>query len=336
MEKNKDQDTIKMNKSIRWGVIGCGNVTEVKSVPAYKQVDGFEVVSVMRRDLDLAKDYAQRHDITNYTSNADDIIADIHIDAIYIATPPDSHHHYAIKTAKAGKICCIEKPMAPSFHECKEITQVFKDKNLPLFVSYYRRSLPRFQKVKELLDKKSIGEVRHINWQFHKPANDMDLSGNYNWRTDKKIAYAGYFDDLASHGLDLFIHLLGNIEDASGFSSNQQGLYTAMDTVTGHWVHENGITGSGYWNFGAFERKDIVEIIGSKGSIGFSVFGEAPINMVSLKNQETYRIANPEHIQYYHAKNMKKAIETNTEHPSTGSTATHTAWVMDKILGKIK
>lgn len=324
-----------MSNIVRWGVIGCGSVTEVKSVPAYQQVEGFDVVSVMRRDLSLAEDYAKRHRIEHFSNNADELINNPSIDAIYIATPPDSHYSYALKVARANKICCIEKPMAPSYQECLEITEVFKNKDLPLFVSYYRRSLPRFEKVKTLLTKKTIGEVRHINWQLYKPANDIDLSGNYNWRTDKQIAYGGYFDDLASHGLDLFIHLLGNIEDASGIASNQQGLYSAMDTVTGSWIHEDGVTGSGYWNFGAFERKDIVEIIGSTGKIVFSVFGEEPIQVLtSTDNQNTF-IDNPKHIQYYHVENMMKALSNEIEHPSTGATATHTSWVMDRILGKI-
>lgn len=324
-----------MKHPIRWGVIGCGSVTEVKSVPAYQQVDGFKVVSVMRRDLTLAEDYAKRHQIKNFSNKADDVINNPNIDAIYIATPPDSHLYYALKVAEAGKICCIEKPMAPSHKECLEITDTYKRKNLPLFVAYYRRSLPRFEKIKSLLNEKVIGDIRHINWQLYKPVNDIDLSGDYNWRTDKKIAYGGYFDDLASHGLDLFVYLFGNVSEASGISSNQQKLYAAMDTVTGNWIHKNDITGSGHWNFGAFERKDEVEILGNMGKITFSVFGEAPIIVTTSNNQESIVIDNPKHIQYYHVKNMKKALINHLTHPSTGETATHTAWIMDKILGKI-
>ena len=325
-----------VSKTIRWGVIGCGSVTEVKSVPAYQQVDGLEVVSVMRRDLALAEDYAKRHNIKSFSNSADDLINNPNIDAIYIATPPDSHHYYAMKVAEANKICCIEKPMASNYVECLEVADVFKRKNLPLFVAYYRRSLPRFEKIKSILEDKSIGAIRHINWQLYKPANDIDLSGNYNWRTDKKIAHGGYFDDLASHGLDLFTHLFGDVTDASGIGSNQQGLYSAMDTIAGNWIHKNGITGSGHWNFGAFERKDEVEILGSKGKIIFSVFGEVPIEVTTLNKQQSIVIDNPKHIQYYHAENIKKALLNNFKHPSTGVTATHTAWVMDKILGKIK
>lgn len=132
-----------MVKTVKWGIIGCGNVTEVKSGPAYQITDGFELVAVMRRNFDLAKDYAKRHNVPRYYNDADALINDPEVDAVYIATPPDTHHYYAMKVAQANKICCIEKPMAPSYVECLEITNTFKTKGLPLFVAYYRRSLPR-------------------------------------------------------------------------------------------------------------------------------------------------------------------------------------------------
>ena len=127
---------------IKWGIIGCGNVTEIKSGPAYQKVPGFALHAVMRRDAALAQDYARRHHVPRFYGNADALINDPEIDAIYIATPPDSHHEYALKVAKAGKPCCIEKPMAPNYQECVEIEQAFRSKNIPLFVAYYRRSLP--------------------------------------------------------------------------------------------------------------------------------------------------------------------------------------------------
>ncbi|MBG7630598.1 MAG: Gfo/Idh/MocA family oxidoreductase, partial [Bacteroidetes bacterium] len=211
-------------KNIRWGIIGCGNVTEVKSGPPYYKVEGFELIAVMRRDEIKAKDYAERHHVKKYYTNADDLINDPEVDAIYIATPPDSHKYYGLKVAAAGKPCCIEKPLAPNYSDSFEIYEAFNKVNLPLFVAYYRRSLPRFNQVKIWLENKAIGEVRHINWHLSKPANEIDLSSVYNWRTDKKVAIGGYFDDLASHGLDLFTYLLGDIQEAKGIGLNQQGL----------------------------------------------------------------------------------------------------------------
>lgn len=324
-------------KTINWGIIGCGNVTEVKSGPAYKLTDGFNIEAVMRRDIEKLKDYAKRHNISKTFTDADALINDNSIDAIYIATPPDTHKYYALRAAEAGKPCCIEKPLSPSYKDSLDVYNAFKEKDIPLFVAYYRRSLPRFLKIKEWLSKNYIGEVRHISAHLSKPASTTDLSGDYNWRTDVNIAPAGYFDDLASHALDLFTYYLGDIKEAKGISLNQQDLYSAKDAVSSCWLHENGITGSGTWNFGCNDHVDQVIIYGSKGTIEFSVFHENPIILTSDTKTETLIIENPEHIQTPHVQNMKAVLFNELdEHPSNGASALHTSWVMDKILGQIK
>ncbi|WP_345741953.1 Gfo/Idh/MocA family oxidoreductase [Seonamhaeicola maritimus] len=183
----------KINNKIRWGIIGCGNVTEVKSGPAYKNTEGFEIVAVMRRNEAKAKNYAERHQIKKYYSEAHALINDNEVDAIYFATPPDSHKYYALKVAEAGKICCIEKPMTSSYINSLTIYEAFKEKNIPLFIAYYRRSLTRFKKIKKWLNENHIGDVRHINWTLTKPVSNLDKSDAYNWRTDAKVAPRGVF-----------------------------------------------------------------------------------------------------------------------------------------------
>jgi len=326
---------MELPKKIKWGIIGCGAVTEVKSGPPYKSTKDFELVAVMRRNIEKAADYAKRHQISKFYDNADDLILDDEVDAVYIATPPDSHKLYALKVAKAGKICCVEKPLSPSYEDSLVIYNAFKKKEIPLFVAYYRRSLPRFLKVKEWLDAEKIGKIRHIRWHLSKPANDFDKSGAVNWRTDAAVAPGGYFDDLASHGLDLFVYLLGPVEKAVGLSINQQGLYTAKDAITSCWIHTNGITGEGSWNFGTSTREDKVEIIGSTGKIKFSVFKEEAIICSNSKGTESLFIENPKHVQQFHVENMRKHLIKNQQHPSTGETALHTSWIMDSILGNI-
>jgi predicted dehydrogenase len=316
-------------------MIGCGDVAEVKSGPAYQQTEGFELVAVMRRNGDKARDYAERHGVPRHTTDADELIRDPEIDAIYIATPPDSHREYAEKVAAAGKICCIEKPLSPCYADSLAIQQAFDQAGLPLFVAYYRRSLPRFQQVKTWIDEGAIGEVRHVTWQMHRPPSQRDLQRSENWRTDATVAPGGYFDDVASHGLDLFAYLLGDVADASGFAVNQQGLYTAKDAVVGSWVHAAGATGSGTWNFACQSHKEHVEILGSKGKIEFAVFGERPLELTNGDGRQEVSIENPKHIQTYHVRNMRDHLLGRSQHPSTGATGAHTSWLMDKILGQI-
>ncbi len=325
----------KYTKPLRWGIIGCGAVTEVKSGPPYQQTKDFQLIAVMRRDEEKAKDYAKRHGVPKFYAKAEDLILDPEVDAVYIATPPDTHKHYALMVAKAGKPCCVEKPMAPSYADSLEMYNVFRERELPLFVAYYRRSLPRFLKIKEWLSNGAIGAVRHIRWHLSKPPSKEDLAKTYNWRTDGEIAPGGYFDDLASHGLDLFSYYLGDIENVFGVSTNQQGLYTAKDAIAACWIYKNGVTGEGSWNFGTSDREDKVEIIGSEGKIVFSVFNEEDIILTNANGTINLFIDHPRHVQQFHVENIRMHLLENGEHPSTGLSGLHTSWVMDKILGQL-
>jgi predicted dehydrogenase len=321
-----------MNKPMRFAIIGCGAVTEVKSGPAYQQAEGIALIGVTRRDLEKAHDYAKRHNVAKVFASPSELINDNSVDAVYIATPPDSHKTYALEVAAAGKPCCIEKPLAPSYQDSLDIVAAFKEAKQPLFVAYYRRSLPRFNHVKQLLEQGAIGKPRHVSWHLSKAPNALDLSGEYNWRTDQNVARGGYFDDLASHGLDLLAYLLGDFSKVHGLCANQQDLYSAFDAITAHWQHQSGVTGTGSWNFASANRFDDVMIYGSEGELSFSVFDEKPIVLNNAQGKQEFVIDNPAHIQQYHVENMANYFHAQQPHPSTGESALHTSWVMEQIL----
>ena len=325
----------KYRQPLRWGIIGCGAVTEVKSGPPYQHTPNFQLEGVMRRNIEKAEDYAKRHGVPKFYSCGDDLILDSEIDAVYIATPPDTHKLYALKVAEAGKPCCIEKPMASNYADSLEIYNSFSTKGLPLFVAYYRRSLPRFLKIKEWLDRGNIGAVRHIRWQFCRPPSALDVEKSYNWRTDALIAPGGYFDDLASHGLDLFAYLLGEMDEVFGTSTNQQGLYAAKDAIAASWVHKNGVLGTAHWNFATFNSEDRVEILGSEGKIEFSIFNEEDVALENKEGVTRTFIEHPLHVQQYHVENIRAHLLENREHPSMGKSGLHTSWIMDRILGNL-
>jgi predicted dehydrogenase len=330
-------DFVIMKPTLRWGILGCGSVTELKSGPAYQQTPGFAVHAVMRRDATKAADYASRHQVPVWYSDADLLINDPNIDAVYIATPPDSHLFYALKVAAAGKICCVEKPMALNAQECAQMNAAFAAADVPLFVAYYRRSLPRFLQVKDWLDVGVIGSVRHVQWNFSRSPSPQDLTGAANWRTDPAQAGGGYFVDLASHGLDLLMYLLGDITQVQGQVLNQQQLYAAEDAVTAQWLFApdaqgHVATGSGFWHFGTDGRRDAVEIIGSKGHIRFSVFQDEALHLTVNGATETLFVANPAHIQQYHVANIAAHLRGERPHPSVGLTAARATEVMAQIL----
>ena len=151
---------------IKWGFIGCGDVTEKKSGPAFNKVEGSKVVAVMSRTEEKAKSYAERHNIARWYTDAQELISDPEVNAVYIATPPSSHATYAIMAMKAGKPVYIEKPMAASYEDCTRINRISKETGVPCFVAYYRRYLPYFLKVKELVRQGAIGKVMNVQIRF--------------------------------------------------------------------------------------------------------------------------------------------------------------------------
>lgn len=320
---------------IRWGIIGCGDVTEVKSGPAYQQVEGFELHAVMARTPGKAQDFAKRHQVPKFYENAQTLIDDPEIDAIYIATPPDSHHEIALQVAQAGKVCSIEKPMALTFAECEQINQAFEKHNTPLFVAYYRRCLPAFQDIKHWIDSGQIGEIRHLDWQYTRPPSELDLSGQSNWRTEYEVAKGGYFDDIACHGLDIFTYLMGNVSTANGIAINQQKLYTSCDAIVANMLFESGATATCCWNFASECKQDKVTISGSKGKVTFGIFSEETAELVVKGKAQHVDMHKPSPIQLDYVRAMRDQLFEGKTHPNSGESAAHTSWIMDQILADV-
>ncbi len=320
-------------EKIRWGIIGCGNVTEVKSGPGFQLAENSELVAVMRRDSAKAADYARRHQVPKWYSDANQLIADPEIDAVYIATPPDSHLHYTLLCAQAEKPVYVEKPMARSHTECLTMIRVCEDAAVPLFVAYYRRALPRFLKVRELVATKAIGEIRFVSVHFYQPPAANELTrGNLPWRVVPAIAGAGNFMDLACHTLDILDYILGAIVEVKGITTNQAGLYPAEDMVTCNFRVETNVLGSGVWCFSAFTQADLNEIVGTNGKICFSTFGSEPIQLITSAGSQQFAIENPSPIQLPLIQTIVNELLGIGQCPSIGVTAARTNKVMDEVL----
>jgi len=321
-------------KEIGWGIIGCGNVTEVKSGPAFQKAQGSRLIAVMRRNAALAEDYAKRHNVKKWYADADQLINDSEVDAVYIATPPSSHKDYTLKAAAAGKPVYVEKPMAMNYPECLEMIDACEKMRIPLYVAYYRRSLPRFLKVKELLDEDQIGKIRFVTVTLCKPPFPDDIEGRENWRVIPEIAGCGYFCDLASHTVDLLQYLLGDIIDAKGFSENQLKLYEAEDVISATFKFQSAIVGAGLWNFNAYGNIDRNEVIGDKGRIIFSTFDHQPTILETENSIQKFNIEHPKHIQQPLIQNIVDELLGRGSSPSTGYSGSKTNLVMDMILGR--
>lgn len=325
-------------KIIRWGFIGCGEVTEKKSGPAFSLIDGSEVEAVMSRNADKAHSYAERHGVRKWYTDAQALIDDPDVNAIYIATPPSSHATFAIMAMHAGKPVYVEKPLAASYDDCIRVNGISERTGVPCFVAYYRRYLPYFDKVRRIINDGLIGKVINVQIHFAVPPRELDYTrDNLPWRVQPDIAGGGYFYDLASHQLDMLQTMFGVITEAHGVCTNRAGLYDAEDSVSACFRFESGLPGSGSWAFVAHEsaRKDRIEVIGDLGQVAFSVFDYEPIVLITNEGKEEFTVPNPAHVQEPLIRNVVEHLQGNAICTCTAVSATPVNWVMDRILGKM-
>lgn len=329
MNKKIDAD------SVVWGVIGAGDVCEKKSAPAMNKIPNSRIKAIMRRNAAKAEDFARRHNISLWYTDVDKILNDPEINAVYIATPPDSHAELTIRAAQAGKAVYVEKPMARTFQECNEMIYACQKAGVPLFVAYYRRALPKFIKLKELIENNVIGEVRLIQIEMLKPlVPDLIAKLENNWRVQPQISGGGYFHDVACHQLDLLDFIFGPIKKATGFSSNQGKIYSAPDIVTGTFSIGSNILGSGSWCFtaGKTTEKELTVITGSKGKIEFSTFGDSPLYVDSESiGKKQYHFEMPHHIEQPMIKLVVADLLGTGICPCPGNVGARTSQVMEKM-----
>ena len=324
-------------KQINWGIIGCGDVTEKKSGPAFNKAEGSRLVAVMRRTAALAEDYARRHNVPRWYDDAGKLINDPEVNAVYVATPPSTHAQYAIEAMHAGKPVYVEKPMARTYQECLEMISVSRETGMPLYVAYYRRRLPGFLKIKEWIENGRIGTPRLVLLHLFKPPHPEDLDrDNPPWHVIPQISGAGYFYDLGSHQFDIMDYIFGPVNKVQSVVTNMAGLYEVEDTVAADFTFESGILGQGIWHFVSApeDETDTIDIYGSKGSIHFSTFNVIPVKLVTDRGVEEFTYTNPENIQLNLIKTVIEELQGKGRDlcPSTGVSAARTSRVLEDIV----
>ncbi len=319
-------------KTIRWGMIGCGSVTEIKSGPAFNKAPHSKLMAVMRRDEQKLKAYAQKHQVPHFFLDANELIQFAEVDAIYIATPPKFHEAYAIAAMQAGKPVYVEKPMGLDVAACERMDAFSKKQNVPLVIAHYRRALPLFLEVKRLLDTQTIGDIQTVRIEMLKEDSGL-LDPVQNWRIDASWAGGGYFYDLAPHQLDLLFYFFGKAKSYKGKAFNKANLYKVEDTVIGEIELENGIHCEGYWCFCADkeQQKDIFEIVGTKGKISFPVFGNT-ITLTEKNIEKQIHFEPPLHNQQNFIEKIVRYLNGVEENPCSAEQALASMRVMEAFV----
>jgi predicted dehydrogenase len=318
--------------TIRWGIIGCGDVCERKSGPAFQKASGSRLVAVMRRHRALAEDFARRHQVARFYDDADALVGDPEVDAVYIAAPPGHHLEHALRACRARKPTYIEKPMARNYPECQAMLLAFEAAAVPLFVAYYRRGLERFRTARDIVASKRIGAVTGVTYRFASPHHKNLDPANLPWRVMAEQSGGGLFLDLGSHTLDILDFILGPLKSVSGTAANCASPHDVEDAVAMSFFTHDGVPGTGEWSFAADAQEDLIEIFGSDGQLSLSTFGNEPLEFVARGNAERLEFQTPYHIQQPLIQSVVDALHGTGTCPSTGASAARTSAVMDRVL----
>ena len=324
-------------KKIRWGMIGTGAVTEKKSAPGLYKAENSELIGVYGIDREQVLDYVKRHKIKKVYESAEELVESIEIDAVYIATPPSAHKEYIIKAIMSGKSVYVEKPLATNYEECIEIYNLAKEKNVKVFTAFYRRGMEKFNKIKKLLEEKSIGEIRYVDVVLQQSIESSGYTKEKTpWRFKGEISGGGIFLDMGIHTIDILEYLIGEIEDVKSIASNQAGLYDVEDIVTAVWSFKSGIQGIGKWCFTAFENMDKIEIVGDRGKIKFSCFDDTSIQLIRENQIEEFKYENPEHVQQPYIQEIVNELLGGKKHSGSLESSIKSQKISEEILKHYK
>ena len=322
-------------RTIRWGIVGCGDVTEVKSGPGFRKARDSALVAVMRRDGARARDYAERHGVPRWYDDAEALVRDPEVDAVYIATPPDTHKPYTLMAAAAGKPVLVEKPMALTATECEEMIDACAGAGVPLWVAYYRRAMPRFLRIRDLIADGAIGTPRLVVTTHlgSAPPPGFDRDG-LPWRYAPEIGGGGKFVDTGAHILDYLDFVFGPIADVQAIAANRGGYYPAEDTVTCTFgFAQSPVQGVAAWCYVAGDHEEWTRVIGSDGEIGFSFFElDLPVLLTTAAGREDLDHGAPEHVHQPLIQTIVDELNGSGRCPSTGESAARTVRVVDRML----
>jgi predicted dehydrogenase len=322
-----------ISRTVNWGIIGCGDVCEVKSGPAFNKAADSKLVAVMRRNLDKAKDFAQRHNVPKYYNDATELINDPEVNAIYIATPPSSHESYLEMALKAGKPVYVEKPVTVNSASVQRMMEMEKKYDGKVSVAHYRRGLPLFNKIKQLVNDDAIGKVKLILLRTLQPSVSKIITQTEdNWRINPEISGGGLFHDLSPHQLDIMYWIFGTLQQTHVQTANQGKQYNAPDLTMVQLAFANDIYFNGIWNFNVAESatSDSCDIIGDKGNIRFSFFRVSKIELTTSAGTEIFELEYPVNIQQPHINNVVKFFRGEGANPCSLEEALVTMKVMDK------
>lgn len=262
MEFHNDEKRKMKEMTIRWGLLGAGDIANKRVGSAIQNDPNSELVAVCRRSEGELRRFADQFSVPHRFTNAADLLALDDLDAVYIATPVDCHLPQTVAAARAGKHVLVEKPMALDSAQCDEMIAECDRAGVSLGVAYYRRFYPVVQRIESLIHSGKLGRILSIACVTGNPTRFP----SDDWRVVLQRGGGGPLMDIGSHRIDVFLQLLGevrsvkaNVVDSPDFEAEQAAMLLVQ--------FDSDAQGVLQCYFGTLDTPDRLEVIGTEGRV---------------------------------------------------------------------
>lgn len=279
-------------RKVRWGLIGCGDISRKRVAPALRDLPSCDLVAVNRANFALAEEFAKEFGARRWYPDWHDLLNDPEIEAVYIATPVYLHREQTIAAAERGKHVLCEKPMALKAADCDEMISACQANHVKLGVAYYRHFYPVLARVNELLSRGAIGDLSlaQVNaFEFFNPK----VGEPRHWFVQKDLAGGGPMMDFGCHRIEVLLYLCGAIEKTLGLTTKVMFEREVEDTAVAIFQFENKAIGMLTVTHTAFENQDTLDLFGSKGSLRIPNLNQGKL-IIRTPNGDSIEILPPD------------------------------------------
>jgi len=307
--------------SVKWLVVGIGDITRKRVIPAILAEERSVLQGVATRDANKAEAYPG---VKAWATVEEALAGDAEIDAVYVASPVFLHAAQTIACLRAGKHVLCEKPVAMNFAEAQSMVDEAERAGKRLGVAYYRRAYPKLQRAKELIAAGAIGKPLFVEGIYHGWLESEERA----WLRDPAIAGGGPLYDVASHRIDACNFLFGKPERAVGLRSNALHELKVEDSATVVIGYAGGVHGvvDARWN--SHVARDEFRVVGTDGAMELT-----PLNGPTLRwsgGEEELPVEANVHLPA--VRNFVAAVLEGDALMCPGDEAVWTDWVTEQVM----
>jgi len=316
---------------VRWGLIGCGDISRKRVAPALRDSPFCELVAVSRARAELAESFAHEFGARRWCAEWQELLTDYEVDAIYVATPVHLHAEQTIAAAERGKHVLCEKPMALSVADCDRMITACRANDVKLGVAYYRHFYPVVRRVKELLDSGDLGvpvvaQINAFEWF------DPSASEPRAWLIKKRLSGGGPMFDFGCHRIEVLLDVFGEVRDVKATLANTFFFDREVeDVATAVFRFERGTCGTLSVTHAAREPQDTFDLYCTDGSIHIPVLNEGKMQVITPDGERTETHPNAKNIHLPLIEDFASAVLENRDPVVTGEIGRAVAIVEEKI-----